>query len=172
MKKFFLAILILTMSTVLFASTGGFIDFIATRPSNTVSYIGTFGLSIFLEMENLAGIENLSLRPKLTYGIGTGLIREDANESNIVYSVLIPDISLIYYIREFTEATKNGFVFYVGAGALMTFRFEHYYLDYFSDGIYYKYPYPALKFGLDINRKLLLELSISSPVMISIGLRF
>lgn len=172
MKKLFLVILVIFASASLFAGGGLFIDYLAAKPANTTQYLGTFGLSLFYEEPNIASVSNLSLRPTLTCGLGSGIVERSVSESDVIYALLIPDISLLYYIRNSNEQYDNGASFYVGAGALMNFKIEQYNDDAFTDKITYSYPYPTLKFGLEVKRNLLLEINISSPVMISLGFRF
>ncbi|MDD3804443.1 MAG: hypothetical protein PHW02_08700 [bacterium] len=177
MKKFLLFISTVSISFALFAGPGGFIDFVTTKPANTTSYIGTFGVAFFYDIPKIADVKGLTLRPSASLGMGGGTVEERIaliqRESGIFYSVLMPDISLLYYLYELKEPYSKGFLFYVGAGAQMTFKFEQFSNDdWFDDKFSNSFPFPALRIGMDYKKNLLFEISISSPSMLSFGVRF
>lgn len=177
MKKYFLIISIILLGLSVFAGPGGLIDFITIKPANTTSYIGTFGVTFFYDIPRLADVKGLTLRPSASLGMGGGRVVERIafidRESDIFYSVLVPDVSLLYYLYEIKDACKKGFLFYIGAGAQMAFKFEQYSNDdWFDDKYTNSYPFPALRLGMEYKKNLLFELCISSPTIISFGVRF
>lgn len=151
-------------------------DFIFSKPSNTTSYIGTFGLSYGLDIKEMFEIKNLSLRPQVGLSMGTGVVKERIGlinvESNFLYSLIIPDLSFYYYLRELKETVKQGIIFYLGGGIIMPIKLVSYSDDRFDDIFTNDFPFPSIKMGMIIKRKYDIQLNLSAPSSISFGLIF
>lgn len=151
-------------------------DFVFSKPANTTSYIGTFGVSYGLDIKEMFEVKNLSLRPQIGISMGGGVVKERVGliniESNCVYSLIIPDLSFYYYIRELKETVKQGILFYIGGGILMPIKLISYSDDRFDDVFTNDFPFPSIKMGMIIKRKYDLQLNFSAPSSISFGFIF
>lgn len=151
-------------------------DFVFSKPANTTSYIGTFGVSYGLDIKEMFEVKNLSLRPQIGISMGGGVVKERIGlinvESNFLYSLIIPDLSFYYYLRELKETVKQGILFYIGGGILMPIKIVSYSDDRFDDIFTNDFPFPSIKIGMIIKRKYDIQLNFSAPSSISFGFIF
>lgn len=151
-------------------------DFVFSKPANTTSYIGTFGLSYGLDIKKIFEVENLSLRPKIGISLGAGIVKEKVGiinvESNCLYSLIIPDLSFYYHLRELKETVKQGIVFYFGGGILMPIKIVSYSDDRIPDVFNNDFPFPSLKLGFILKEKYDFQMNLSAPSSLSFGFIF
>uniref|UniRef100_A0A7C3N4U6 Uncharacterized protein n=1 Tax=candidate division WOR-3 bacterium TaxID=2052148 RepID=A0A7C3N4U6_UNCW3 len=181
MKKITVLILVVFLFCSIFAKekdAGSVLhfDFVFSKPANTTSYLGTFGISYGLDIKSVFEVKNLSLRPKAGISLGAGIVKEKIGlvnvESNCLYTLIIPDLSFYYYLRELKETTKEGILFYFGGGILMPIRIVSYSDDRFTDIFTNDFPFPTLKFGFILKEKYDFELNLSAPSSLSFGFIF
>lgn len=176
MKKILSVIFSLFLSIFIFAQNNLLFDFVFSKPANTTSYFGTLGLSYGYEIADIFEVKHLNLRPKIGISMGTGIVNEKIGifnvESEFLYSMVIPDISIYYYLYELKETVKKGLIFYGGFGLLVPFKMVSYSDDRIDDVYKNDFPFPSLKFGLLLKKKFLLELNLSAPSSLSFGFKF